>query len=304
MNNSLYFNQSVLLLKILQIVNNQNIFALKGGTAINFFVRDLPRLSVDIDLVYLPLSDRTTSLQDISRSLVHIEANILKLIHGTQSQRKLLDIYTIGLIIHAQNATVKIEPNLTIRGTVYPPTEYDLCKKGKDLFELSLKTRSLVKEELYAGKICAALDRQHPRDIYDIKLLFENEGITDKTRKAFIVYLISHNRPINELLNPNFLDITKIYEQEFIGMVNENVELSELISTRETLVKEINGTLSDSEKQFLLTFKSINPVWELLELPNIQNLPAVKWKLLNLKKMEHKKHSEALSKLERVLNNI
>ncbi len=302
MNNNKYFKQSVLLLKILPIVNRENIFALKGGTAINCFVRDLPRFSVDIDLVYIPLNDRAKSLDDISKSLLRIESNILKFIPNTKIQRKLLDIYTIGLIITGETATVKIEPNLTIRGTVYPTTEYYLCNKAKELFEITLKTKSLIKEELYAGKICAALDRQHPRDIYDIKLLLENEGITDMTRKAFLVYLISHNRPISELLNPNFLDISKTYEQEFIGMVNEKVDLNELISTRELLVNEITKSLNDSEKQFLLSFKSTNPNWQLLGLPDIQYLPAVKWKLLNLKKMEQKKHTEALIKLESVLN--
>jgi predicted nucleotidyltransferase component of viral defense system len=303
MKDNLFYNQADLLLRILPIVNRENVFALKGGTPINFFIRDLPRLSVDIDLVYLPIKDRSNSFQEISQSLNRIEENILRLIPGTKCQRKIADDNIYALIIHAKDANVKIEPNTTIRGTVYPITEYDLSKRGKELFEISLKSRSLVIEELYAGKICAALDRQHPRDLFDIKLLFENEGITSKTRKAFIVYLICHNRPIAELLNPNLLEIKKVYEQEFLGMTFEQVSFEELITTRERLIEEINTTLTDSERKFLISFKSLEPEWSLLGLPDIQNLPAVNWKLLNLKKMDSQKHSFALENLKKILLN-
>ncbi len=59
----------------------------------------------------------------------------------------------------------------------------------------------------------AALDRQHPRDLFDVSALLANEGLTDALRTAFVVYLISHNRPAVELLAPGRLDI----EAEFRG---------------------------------------------------------------------------------------
>src|SRR3546814_20522732 len=54
----------------------EDIFALKGGTAINLFVRDLPRLSVDIDLVYLPVADRYSSLQAVRDGLERIASRL------------------------------------------------------------------------------------------------------------------------------------------------------------------------------------------------------------------------------------
>jgi predicted nucleotidyltransferase component of viral defense system len=303
MKNSRFYKQAELLLRILPIIDREKVFALKGGTAINFFVWNLPRLSVDIDLAYLPIKDRAASLKEISDSLECIESNISKLIPGTKCHRKFIDNAVTGLIVSSDNAIVKIEPNTTIRGSVYPPVEYSLCNEGKELFELSVKVRSLVLEELYAGKICAALDRQHPRDFYDIKMLLDNKGISEKTRKAFIVYLISHNRPIAELLKPNFLNIENLFLQEFAGMTNESIGLAELIKTREVLVKNINESLTDSEKKFLISFKSTNPDWGLLGLNEVENLPAVKWKLFNLKQMDPKKHISALSKLENLLTN-
>ncbi len=302
MKNSQYLKQAELLLKVLPIINRESVFALKGGTAINFFVRDLPRLSVDIDLVYLPVEERERSYKNISTGLLKAEETILKIIPGTKSQRKVFGDFVIGLIIQNSEATIKIEPNTTMRGSVLPAVEYELGAYAKTMFELSLKVRSLAKEELYAGKICAALDRQHPRDLYDIKLLFDNEGLTDVMRKLFIVYLISHNRPMHELLRPNFLNIADIYNQEFLGMVREPVALDELEAVRKKLVSEISKSLTYEERKFLISFKSMKPDWSLLGFNDIEKLPAVNWKLMNLKKMDRVKHSVALSKLEKVLS--
>jgi hypothetical protein len=113
--------------------------------------------------------------------------------------------------------------------------------------------------DLYAGKLCAALDRLHPRDLFDVKLLYENEGLTDSLRKTFLVFLISHFRPMSELLNPNRKDISKIYESEFVQMAEIEVSLDELLDVRERLIHDINESMSDNERKFLLSFKSKQP---------------------------------------------
>ncbi len=295
-----YYKQAELLLRVLPIVNREEIFALKGGTAINFFYRDLPRLSVDIDLTYLPLKDRDKSLKEINDRLLDIEGEIFrtlprsKITHKQLSESKL----AYGLVINNQNALIKIEPNTTIRGIVYPTVKKRLCTRAEEIFELSLSARVLSLEDIYGGKICAALDRQHPRDLYDIKLLLENEEISDKTRNAFIVYLISHDRPIVEVLNPGLRDIKLIYENEFSGMTLDNVTLPSLIDTRLNLITLIKSSLTENEKLFLLSFKNMTPDWTLLGLEGIENMPAIKWKMLNLKKMKPANHRKAYEKLE------
>ena len=60
-----YVAQVRLLLSVLPDIAREPVFALKGGTAINLFYRDMPRLSVDIDLTYLPVADRQSSLEDM-----------------------------------------------------------------------------------------------------------------------------------------------------------------------------------------------------------------------------------------------
>lgn len=155
--------------------------------------------------------------------------------------------------------------------------------------------------DLYGGKLCAALDRQHPRDLFDVKVLLENEGITDEIRKAFIVYLVSHDRPISELLDPARKDFRRIYENEFAGMTVEEVEYDDLIAARETLIETLNKELTDAEKEFLVSLKEGQPMWGALGIKGIDKLPAIQWKLMNIQKMNKKKHAESLEKLKRKL---
>lgn len=303
MKDSIFLKQANLLLRVLPIINEHKVFALKGGTAINFFVRDLPRLSVDIDLTYLVISPRNESLTDITTKLNEICSSIERKIHGTVIHRKYLSgtKFISGIIINNSGTTIKIEPNTVIRGSVNKPQLNSLCKKGEDLFELSLKVQCLSIEDLYGGKICAALDRQHPRDLFDVKLLIENEGINESIVTTFIFYLISHDRPIVEVLNPNLLDIQQTFENEFIGMTKEENSIEDLLNTRENLIKTVKELLSDEQKHFLLTFKNKNPEWDLSGIKDLDKYPSVQWKLLNLEKMDKKKHSLAYEKLKEYL---
>ena len=213
MRDTVFFRQAELLLKMLPLIYREDMFALKGGTAINFFIRDLPRLSVDIDLTYLPVNERASTLDDINRALIRVSEEIKRRIPGTRIVLKnIRGTNTLkGMVVNQEGVTVKIEPNLVLRGSVYPPEIRTLTKKAQDFFELSVQSRILSTDELYAGKICAALDRQHPRDLFDVHFLVKNEGLTSKIRRAFIVYLISHPRPMIEILNPQPKDMRDVF---------------------------------------------------------------------------------------------
>jgi hypothetical protein len=238
-------------------------------------------------------------LDEIRRILLKISEGIKKRISGTEvTPKKILGTDVIkGLIVDRAGVTVKIEPNLVLRGNVYPPEIKILSKKAQDLFELSLQCRILSSYDLYAGKICAALDRQHPRDLFDVHLLLENEGIKTELRKAFIVYLISHPRPMVEILNPQKIDISGIFEKEFKGMIAQSITLEELETTRDKLVTTLRKELTPNERQFIVSMKQGQPLWDLLEIEGIEDLPAVKWKLLNILNMDPIKHKKAVHKL-------
>nr|MBC8360736.1 nucleotidyl transferase AbiEii/AbiGii toxin family protein [Candidatus Desulfatibia profunda] len=299
MKDTVFFKQAELLLRILPLIYKEEVFALKGGTAINFFVRDLPRLSVDIDLTYLPVNDRDFALNEIRSILLLISEGIKKRIPGTGVIPKRIHGTEIvrGLIVDREGVTVKIEPNLVLRGSVYPSEIKTLSKKAQDLFELSLQSRTLSPYDLYASKICAALDRQHPRDLFDVHLLLKSQGLKPETRKAFVIYLVSHPRPMVEILSPQQKDIRDIFEKEFKGMIAESITFEALETTRNELVAILREELTPDERSFIVSIKQGQPLWDLLELEGIKDLPAVKWKLLNISKMDPAKHRKAVHKL-------
>lgn len=299
MKNSIYYKQAEFLLRVLPYVNTERVFALKGGTAINFFVRNLPRLSIDIDLAYIPFNKRDVALADITGALTRIAGRIARVFpRCTIVHKRLHNVDVLkGLVINVDATTVKIEPNLVIRGTVFAPEIMELSPKAQDLFQISLTVNALSFSELYAGKICAALDRQHPRDLFDVGILLREEGLTEKIRKAFIIYLISHPRPLIEILNPNPLDIKRIFENELQGMTVESTSHEELLNIRTKLISLVKASLTGNEKAFLISFKEGKPRWDLLGLMRIEELPAVQWKLLNILRMDTSKRNRAVRSL-------
>lgn len=301
-----YYYQVDLLVKILPLLESETKFALKGGTAINLFIRNFPRYSVDIDLVYLPIEDRNTSLADISEALNKLAEKVARLVPGTQVKKKITgnEQRTTKLFVQRKNDLVKVEPNEILRGYVYKPLKKSVCSEVSEEFSTKFSTLIANPADLYAGKICAALDRQHPRDLFDVKLLLNNEGLTQEIRKAFVVYLVCHNRPMDELLKPNLLDIESVFETQFKGLTKKIVTCEELISARKELIALLGKLLENNEKDFIFSIAKGIPRWDLMEFNHIQNLPALKWKVQNIKKIGRQKHLESISRLEKVLNKL
>jgi len=301
--NNIYAKQVQLLVRVLPLVDTEKCFALKGGTAINLFYRALPRLSVDIDLLYIPMDDRDTALENIRAALSRISTLIVKTIPGSKVQDAHEQSEALRLIVSHGEVRIKVELSPVIRGTVFPEERMEVTEEvEKEFGYVEMQVASLP--DLYAGKLCAALDRQHPRDLFDVKFLLENEGLTDNLRKTFLIFLISHQRPMAELLAPNRKDISEIYVTEFKQMAQVDVPLVELEQAREDLINQINQDMTENERNFLLSFKSKTANWELLEMDNIdiiKNLPSVRWKLINLEKLPTQKHKEAYDKLKNIL---
>ncbi len=296
-----FYPQAELLIRCLPALASETCFAMKGGTAINMFVRPMPRLSVDIDLTYVPIEDRKSSLSNISAALERIAIKIQRSIPEVKINRTERDHRIIKLVVGLNGSLIKIEPNEVLRGTTSSPVTMNLVKEAEDLFEMSTSVPIVPIGDLYGGKICAALDRQHPRDLFDIKTLLENEGITENIRKAFLVFLCSHDRPMHELINPNLKNLTSIYNQEFKGMTTTEVSLDELYQARSSLIEIIQKSISTDEKHFLLSLKRGLPDWNRLGVAVAETLPAIQWKLQNIQKMTETKRQEQIIKLTAVL---
>lgn len=280
-----YEAKVALLVHILPYVAKEDIFALKGGTAINLFYRDLPRLSVDIDLTYIPVKDRTESLAEINEVMDRIATAIEHGIRGAQTQRiKGGGGGATRVLARLRGVKIKIETSPVTRGVVHDPETRSVSEAVEDKFGYA-EMKVVSFEDLFGGKLHAAVDRQHPRDLYDVKLLYEHEGLTDNLFRTFLIYIASSSRPAHELLNPHFIDIDQPYAQEFEGMTKIPVSLDELKETRARLIADIRSRLDDASKRFLLTLHDGNPDFTAIDRPQAADLPAVRWKLINLNKL-------------------
>jgi len=283
-------------------VGEHPCFALKGGTAINLFHRNMPRLSVDIDLVYVPIGERMQSLEEMTRNLKLIGNAIITRIPDARIQYSLLNRteYVNRLIVEAGRAVVKVELSPVLRGTVYDPTVMRINRTAEDAFGY-VEFPVVSFEDLFAGKMMAALDRQHPRDLFDIKGLFEHEGISVRLKEAFIVYLISHNRRIVEILDPSLIDIRQTYETDFVGMTTNPIEMANLLEARSELIRTVNAMIDERDKNFLVDFKEGHPDWSYFSVPHIKNLPAVKWKMHNLDQVDTLERQRMVDRLREYL---
>ncbi len=289
-----------MLLEVLPYACQDFRVALKGGTAINLFLRNMPRLSVDIDLVYLPLEDRKKTFKNIHSILNEIKMNLEREMNfSVTSSHPLGSDKEVKLFVRRSNVEIKIEPNFTIRGTLFGPVKKDACALVYSEFRKELQIQCVALPDVFGGKLVAALDRQHPRDFFDVKYLLDHEGITSEIKEAFLFYLISHNRPLHEVLDPNAQDIRERFENEFHGMAQQDVAIQELEAIRDTLPDHLRSVLTENDKEFLVSFFDSDPKWDLFK--DVSEYPSVKWKLLNQKKMDSKRKSLQRKQLNKAL---
>lgn len=298
-----YASQVRLLVQVIPYVAAERCFALKGGTAINLFVRDLPRLSVDIDLAYLPSSDRQQALTDVRLALRRIADAVGRGLPQVDAIVQSNRDDELRVLVRSPQAQIKVEVSPVLRGTVHQPVERDVVPLVEDEFGFaSISVVSLP--DLYGGKICAALDRQHPRDLFDVMLMLREEGLTREIFEGFLVYLISHGRPIAELLSPRWKKLDGIFQAEFAGMTREPITLEQLESTKAALLAAIQEQFTKQDAAFLLSLKRGDPDWALLNLPGVDQLPAVRWKLRNIMEMSASRRAGAVDKLQIVVDQM
>jgi predicted nucleotidyltransferase component of viral defense system len=278
MMNRAYQKQVGLLLGVLPEVAKENCFALHGGTAINLFARNMPRLSVDIDLTYTEIAAREPTLAAINEALARIQSRIEKLRPSIRVQHKR---EKCKLQIDERGVLIKIEVNIVGRGVLGNITRAELCSAAQEQYDVFCTVPMVPLGQIYGGKLCAALDRQHPRDLFDVKLLLENEGLNTEIKAGLIYGLLSGNRPTHEMLAPNAIDQRIAFENQFEGMTARDFTYDDYENTRNLLLKTVMESLNESDRKFLIDFNKLEPDWSVYPY---QEFPSVKWKVLNLEK--------------------
>ena len=294
--------QVSLLVRILPYVAMAGCFALKGGTAINLFIRDMPRLSVDIDLTYVPVESRPDSLAAIDAALKKIAglAHAMSPAEDITATAPNEEGAVTRLLARGNGVQIKIEVTPVLRGCVFEPETRTVTAAVEESFGFA-EMQVVSFADLYGGKIVAALDRQHPRDLFDMRGLLANEGIDDNLRRAFIVYLLSHGRPMHEVITARRKDISHEYQRGFAGMTDQPVALDELLAAREATIEAVIGGMPDDHRRFLVSFERGEPDWPLLGLDHVADLPAVRWRQLNLDKLDDAARMKLVDDLKRSL---
>ena len=297
-----YRDQVRLLLDVLPEVAAEDCFALHGGTAINLFVRAMPRLSVDLDLTYLPIEGRAETLANIAEALRRTQARIKS---RFPSVRVTENVDRSKLLCERQGVQVKVEVNKTMRGSLGDPALLPLNERTQEAIERFAEMRVIPIGQLYGGKICAALDRQHPRDLFDVRHMLQSQGFSGEIRRGFLLCLLSSDRPMHEIIQPTLLDQRSTLESHFAGMSEEPFSYAEFEETRRDLIGRINADLDQTDRRFLVSFKEGTPMWLEYGFGDFEQFPALQWKLQNIRKLRATnptKHGDQLKALKERLN--
>lgn len=300
LNKRIYAQKVELLLRLVPIIMDEGVFAVHGGSAINLFLKNLPRYSVDIDLTYIPLADRATSIADINLHLKSICEKAKRAFKGMHIVPKL---DTCKLLCEYQGRQVKVEVNQTKRGIVGGDVlTLPLSDKAQNEFSLYCEAKIVPLTLLYGGKIAAALSRQHPRDLFDVKYM---DLPLSNCREGLIFCLLGSDRPIHESLAPSLIDQRNIMANQFDGMTDIPFTYEEFEATRSKLIDDVKALMTEADREFLVSFETGQPEWEGYEFEYFKNYPSVQWKLLNLQKLAKQnpqKLNEEADKLRCVWN--
>lgn len=295
-NTRVYAQKVELLLRLMPIIMEEGVFAVHGGTAINLFIKDLPRYSVDIDLTYIPLADRHYSIEYINLHLTSISEKAKKAFMGIHI---VTNYATSKLLCEYCGKQVKVEVNQTKRGLVGgKAVATPLSEKAQDEFGLYCEANIVPLTQLYGGKIAAALSRQHPRDLFDVKYM---DIPLSECREGLTFCLLGSDRPIYESFAPRLIDQREAIRNQFDGMTDIPFSYEDFEETRAQLIANVNELMTEADKRFLISFEQGKPEWNGYEFEYFKNFPSVKWKLVNLAKLaKHnpKKLIEEAAKLE------
>lgn len=293
--NDIYRRQVALLIRVMPLVFKIEDFAVHGGTAINLFYRNLPRYSVDIDVTYIPLEDRNTSLVKINSHLSELKTAIEKSVPGIRVIHR-PDVWKLQCA--KDGATIKIEVNGVKRGILGEAEKMQLCERAKAEFGLSCFANIVPWSQLFGGKIVAALSRQHPRDLFDCRGVTSDDF--EAVKNGFLLCLLGSDKPIIESLNPNLIDQRAALDNQFEGMTDESFDYEDYQKARLNLIEVVNQCLTAADKEFLITFEEGNPDWSKCCAGDLSNYPSVIWKLRNIAKFKSTysaKHQAGVDKL-------
>jgi hypothetical protein len=112
----------------------------------------------------------------------------------------------------------------------------------------------------------SALERQYPRDLFDVKYFLQNSAYSDDHKEGLLLAVVSSNRPTEELFNPHLSNQEVAFSNQFIAMTNESFDYGDFETARENLLVVIDQNLTTKDKDFLQSLQGLNPDWTITTL--------------------------------------
>lgn len=282
---------------ILRFLNSniltRKILALKGGTAINLTIFDLPRLSVDIDLDYAVNDSREEMMK--SRSLItedikkYLSTENYTLTPRSKSRHSLDSFVFAYRTLSGSTDNIKIEINYSLRAHIFDIEERPIVARA---IVPGFNVNSLAAREIFAGKINALLSRTAPRDLYDVYNMikagfFQEKNERDMLRKAVVFYRAISQKEINEEFSLDHLDRITPHQirTDLLPVIQngEAVVLEKIQKAVRSFISELM-ILANGEREFIRLFTAKEYMPELLFnddtlLERIRHHPMAIWKM-------------------------
>lgn len=203
-----------------------------------------------------------------------------------------------ALLVRRGYVSFKIEVSPVMRGVLAAPLISRISAIAENSFGFT-EALLVSYNDLFAGKIVAALDRQHPRDLFDLMPLADVTSLETSLFEAVLVYMLCHNGSVARLLNPTMKSITHLYEHQFRGMTRTVTPIDDLVSTRHNMVSLIRGGLDQKYLDFFVSFFDCSPQWNLLECDHVSSLPAIRRRLQHLRSLSQNRRKELIEEIRR-----
>ena len=268
------------------------LVVLKGGTAINLTVFDMPRLSVDIDLDYCCNSDKETMMADrvvIGQEILgHMQSNGYAL-HPSSKNTHALDSWVFSYLSAGGNRdNIKIEINYMMRTHILEP----LTRKTYVPFIEEIDVYALSPLELFGSKIKALIERAAPRDMYDVNRMIQNQLFKDDQmdllRKIVVFYLAvgGKNKPEKEYSFERIQNIKFPQIRSTLIPVLKKTEKFDFEEAKTNVISFLSKLLilGDAENNFIDSFNQGEYKPELLFdngeiIERIKEHPMALWKM-------------------------
>ncbi len=275
---------------------NSPDFALKGGTALNLYGLNMPRLSLDVDLVFLPevKAEEASWLQ--GEALFQFQKLIEQRLPDAEVMSRLDSAQNINaLVVRLRRIETAVELVPTTRGHLYPLEKKNLCALGRIYWHHPLPAQLVSWAEVCAGKFMARLERQKARDLMDCDNILKLGPIDDQIRLAFLVEILGRGMPTVRMNSQNLVEtiwfplspadlwtgeprpVDRVDWSSLTRLVAKPMLRSELDSVQDVLRQELLVKMPAYHKDFLLMWVRGTPHWSLLDYPRLEDRPILQY---------------------------